>query len=129
MKEIEVNANIPICIENFDALSKKYKPVILSNIKKVHKMYEQNASVEFDDLFQEGLIALYDSIQNFDPERGVYFGVYLKVAISNKLKCYCRNFLPHFYTKDHENSTSEKTKFKRMKVAVGSIDDAKNYMI
>jgi hypothetical protein len=32
MKEIEVNANIPICIENFDALSKKYKPVLYISI-------------------------------------------------------------------------------------------------
>jgi len=29
MKQYEVSADIPICIENFDALSKKYKPVIL----------------------------------------------------------------------------------------------------
>lgn len=130
MKEQEVNeVDIPIHIDNYEALSKKYRPVILANIKRIHKMHESNPQVEYDDLYQEGLIALYDSIKNFNPERGVYFGVYLKVAIANKLKCYCRNFLPHYYSKDIEKSTPEKPKFKRMRVNVGTLDDVKSYLL
>jgi RNA polymerase sigma factor (sigma-70 family) len=130
MKEQEkINEEIAIHIDNFDSLAKKYRPVILANIKRVHKMYESHCRVEFDDLFQEGLMALYDSINNFNPDRGVYFGVYLKVAIANKLKCYCRNFLPHYYSKDIENSTPEKPKFKRERVSVSTLDDVKSYLL
>lgn len=121
--------DIPIAIENFDALSKKYRPVIMANIKRIHKMHEASPRVEYDDLYQEGLWALWQSIENFDSTRGVYFGVYLKVAIANRLKNYCRNYLPHFYSKDHEKSTAEKSKFKREKVSVGSIDDVKSYLL
>ena len=121
--------DISITLENFELLAKKYKPVILANIKRVHKMHESSFRVEFDDLMQEGLIALHDAIKNYNPTKGVYFGVYLKVAIGNRLKCFCRNTLPHYYSKDIEKSTPEKPKFKRERVQVGSIDDIKNYSI
>jgi RNA polymerase sigma factor (sigma-70 family) len=130
MKEQEkIHEEVDIIIDNFEVLAKKYRPLILANIKRVHKMYESNARVEFDDLFQEGLMALYDSIKNFDKTRGVYFSLYLKVAIGNKLKSYCRNYLPHYYSKDVENSTPEKPKFKRERVNVGALDDIKSYLL
>jgi DNA-directed RNA polymerase specialized sigma subunit len=130
MKENEkVNEEIAIHLDNFDTLAKKYRPVILANIKRVHKLYESHARVEFDDLYQEGLIALHDSIKHFNPDRGVFFGLYLKIAIGNKLKCYCRNFLPHYYVKDTENSTPEKPKFKRERVNVSTLDDVKSHLI
>ncbi len=114
--------DIAIHLDNFDALAKKYRPVILANIKNIWKMYDNNPKVEYEDLYQEGLLALYDSIRLFKPDMGVYFGYYLKIAIGNKIKCYCRNYLPHYYTKDHENSTPAKPKFKRQRVDVGSIE-------
>lgn len=130
MNENELHlTDIAIHLDNFELLAKKYRPVILANIKRIHKMHESSPRVEYEDLYQEGLIALHDSIKNFNPERGVYFGVYLKVAIANKLKCYCRNFLPHYYSKDLEKSTPEKPKFKRERVQVGTIDDLKSYLL
>lgn len=122
--------DIPITLENFEALSKKYNPVILANIKRIHKMHQSNPQVEFDDLRQEGLIALYESIKNFKPEKGVYFGVYLKVAISNRLKCFCRNFLPHRYMKDKDETERKgKPTFKRIPIHVGTLDDVKSYLL
>jgi RNA polymerase sigma factor (sigma-70 family) len=121
--------DIPIHMDNFEALAKKYKPVILSQIKKIHKQHENSPSVEYDDLYQEGLYALWNCIDNFNPERGVYFGVYLKVAIGNRLSCYCRTFLPGYYAKDTDKSTDEKTMFKRVKVQVGTLDDVKSYLL
>ena len=115
---------IEIKLENYDALAKKYRPVILSNIKRIHKQHLQQPAVEYDDLYQEGLLALFESIKNFKPEKGVYFGVYLKVAISNRLKCFCRNFLPHRYVKDKEMTEIKgKPTFKRIAINVTTIDD------
>lgn len=131
MKEIEkTEVDIPIAVENFEALAKKYKPVILANIKRIHKLNSSNPQVEYDDLYQEGLIALYESIKNFKSDKGVYFGVYLKVAISNRLKCFCRNFLPHKYVKDKEmTEVAGKPKFKRIQIQVSTLDDVKSYLL
>lgn len=127
---LQVKSEIEICVENFELLALKYRPVILSNIRKIHKMYLNYPQIEFDDLYQEGLIALYQSIENFDNTRGIFFGVYLKVAIANKLKCFCRNFLPHRYVKDEAKSIEKgKTEFKRLLINVGTLDDAKSYLL
>jgi len=124
------STELAITIENYDALAKKYRPVILSNIKRIHKMHLNQPQVEYDDLYQEGLIALYESIKNFKPERGVYFGVYLKVAISNRLKCFCRNFLPHRYMKDNEETERKgRPAFKRIPIHVGTLDDVRSYLL
>jgi RNA polymerase sigma factor (sigma-70 family) len=122
--------DIEIKLENYEALAKKYRPVILSNIKRIHKMHLNQPQVEYDDLYQEGLIALYESIKNFKPDKGVYFGVYLKVAISNRLKCFCRNFLPHRYMKDKEQTDLKgKPQFKRIPIQVSTLDDVKSYLL
>src|ERR1039457_4307223 len=131
MEEYKLDTtNIEIKLENYDLLVKKYRPVILSNIKRIHKLHLSQPQVEYDDLFQEGCIALYESIKNFKPERGVYFGVYLKVAISNRLKCFCRNFLPHRYVKDKEMTEAKgRPSFRRIAIHVSTIDDIKSYLL
>ena len=87
-------ADIAIHLDNFELLAKKYRPLIISIIRKVQKIYSNYSASEYEDLYQEGLIALYQSINNFDPTKGVFFGLYLKVALSNSLRYYFRNFLP-----------------------------------
>jgi len=106
-----------ITIDNFELLSKKYRPLMWRHIRVVWQMHGK--AVEISDLEQEALIALLNSIKNFDPERKVYFPVYLSKAILNKLLCYCRNYLPHYYKKDPEREG----KFKRIKVYVDTLDD------
>jgi len=121
--------DIPVILENFEIFSIRFKPLIYKNIKRIWKIHYSNPQVEFDDLQQEGLIALYESIKNFKPEKGVYFGVYLKVAISNRLKCFIRNYTPHRYTKDHEATVLKgKPTFKRIPINVTSIDDGQSYL-
>ena len=125
-----IKSDVAITLDNFELLALKYKPVILSNIRNIHKMYMNYPQVEFDDLYQEGLIALYQAIENFDNTRGIFFGVYLKVAIANKLKCFCRNYLPHFYQRDDEKTLkSGKPEFRRILINVGTLDDSKSYLL
>jgi DNA-directed RNA polymerase specialized sigma subunit len=106
--------------DNFDILAKKYRPLMWKYIRLVYQMHSR--VVEICDLEQEALIALFNSIKNFDPERKVYFQVYLAKAVLNKLLCYCRNTLPHYYKKDPENPG----KFLRQKVFVDTLDDPNN---
>ena len=105
-----------ITMDNFELLSKKYRPLMLRHIRVVWQMHGK--AVEFCDLEQEANIALMNAIKNFDENRKVYFPVYLSKAILNKLLCHCRNYLPHYYKKDPEREG----KFKRVKVHVDSID-------
>ena len=130
-KEYKLNVqDVAINLENYDVLLKKYTPVILASIKRIHKLHLNQPQVEFDDLRQEASLALFESIKNFKPERGVYFGVYLKVAISNRLKCFCRNFLPHRYVKDKEESERKgKPAFRRVAIHVTTIDDGTSYLM
>ena len=119
--------DIPICVENFELIARKYRPVLLSNISKIHKLYEKNYRLEYNDLLQEALLALYKCIKQFKKDKGVYFGVYLKAALANSLRCFCRNTLPHRFIKDDEKSTIEKPVFKCKQINVGSLEDLPNY--
>ncbi len=51
--------------------------------KKAHAI--STVSAETDDLFQEGLLGLFNAVSTFDNERGVKFSTYANVCISNKM--------------------------------------------
>ena len=113
-------ADPEIIMANYDILAKKYRPLMWKYIRLVYNMHSK--AVEVNDLEQEALIALFNSIKNFDATRKVYFQVYLAKAVLNKLLCYCRNTLPHYYKKDPE----KQGKFMRVKVYVETLDDPQN---
>lgn len=113
--------DLDISMDNFELLARKYAPAIGAAAHKVHRRYQGKVALE--DLKQEGLIALYDCIDKFDASRGVFFGLYLKVALKNRMECYACRLLPHFYKKrDGEPG------FDRIAVDVKSIEgDLFNY--
>jgi RNA polymerase sporulation-specific sigma factor len=51
------------------------------------------SDVEFDDIKQEALIALYHAVLTYKPNEEVTFGVYAKICIRNKIISYIRCFL------------------------------------
>lgn len=51
-------------------------------------MYLRGA--EYDDLYQEGMIALLKALREFDPERSDNFEAFASVCISNRLYDYFR---------------------------------------
>lgn len=121
---------IDIKMENFPELAKKYHNAINAGVRRVQKMYGKHSSLDENDLYQEGMIALFKSIEKFNPERGVFFGYYLKAAINNSLKTHCRNFLPHKYVKDIEKTELEgKQKFKRIAIDVDTLDNGNSYLL
>jgi len=119
-KIYEYIADPDIIMGNFDILSKKYRPLMWKYIRLIYNMHSK--AVEINDLEQEANIALMNCIKNFDKGRKVYFQVYLGKAVLNKLLCYCRNTLPHYYKKDPE----KEGKFVRVKVFVETLDNPQN---
>jgi DNA-directed RNA polymerase specialized sigma subunit len=104
-----------ISLANFDALAKKYRPLMSKLVISVRRSY--NNSVEFDDLYQEALTGLFRAIELYDPTKA-YFGVYLKKAVLMRLLSYTRTALPHYYRKDADHPG----KFKRVTVQISSLD-------
>ncbi|MBO4354436.1 MAG: sigma-70 family RNA polymerase sigma factor [Clostridia bacterium] len=72
---------------SFNNLYKSYLPLIESIAKKMILTYSLSPS-EYDDLVQEGAIALYTSADAYDESRNVTFGLYAKICIKNRLISY-----------------------------------------
>ena len=69
---------------------KKYTPLIR---KIAHKYYGfmKNSGVEFEDLFQEGMIALNDAIISYNEMGDTLFYTYLTICLERHFITYCRN--------------------------------------
>ncbi len=48
----------------------------------------------YEDLLQEGRIALWQAIMHFDPQRGVAFSIYAGVAIQRRIWRAARRVTP-----------------------------------
>lgn len=124
VREIEISQ------ANFNQIAKNYKPLIYTLVRQVFVAWGSPTLVDYEDLHQEALIAIWDSIRLWDPHRGCYFGVYLKAAIYNRLRCYLRDTLPHFYRKDPDKTRlTGKPQFKRIAVSVGSLPEVETERI
>lgn len=79
--------------ENDDAsrelLFKKYLPIV-SKISSKYLAFAKKLGIEFDDLLQEGMIALNSAISNFDDSNGVLFYTYASVCIERHIITYCK---------------------------------------
>lgn len=53
-----------------------YRPLIISSIRRFCSIKD-----EFDDLYNDGVVYLIESLSNFDPGRGFTFGAYLKAGL------------------------------------------------
>lgn len=73
-----------------DLLFKKYSPVINKFASK-YLEFAKKHGVEFEDLVQEGYIALEQSIASYDDQCGVLFYSYVSLCIERHMITYCRN--------------------------------------
>ena len=77
---------------SFNAIYALYTPLIESLTQKYGKQFSVS-DVEFDDIKQEALIALYHAVLTYKPNEEVTFGMYAKICIRNKIISYIRCFL------------------------------------
>lgn len=66
---------------------KKYEPLINSIASKLYKKCKNNG-IEYNDLVQEGFIALDYSLKHFVEEKNTVFFTYVKTCIERKLLSY-----------------------------------------
>lgn len=73
-----------------DLLFKKYTPLI-NKIASRFVSFAKKHGVEFEDLTQEGYIALNQAICNYDEDSNALFYSYANLCINRHLITYCRN--------------------------------------
>ena len=73
---------------SFEKLTENYQPLIKKEIKKLN-MYNH-----YDELYQIGLIALWEAKTRFDPSKG-FFASYAQKYVSGKLHTYLRKELKY----------------------------------
>ena len=115
-----VHSELDILLENvksgkpfsFNAIYSLYTPLIESLTQKYGKQFSVS-DVEFDDIKQEALIALYHAALNYTPNEEVTFGMYAKICIRNKIisyiRCFLENDVPLFL--DERENEPEKPDF------------------
>ena len=71
-------------------LLNKYLPII----RKISSEYYQKYAYfgyEYDDFYQEALLAFYQALANYNEEKNVLFYTFFNVCIRKKLSSFCRN--------------------------------------
>ena len=76
----------------------KYIPIV----KKLASKYSMSAKwarVDFDDLVQEGLIALNDAIDKYDENSGALFYTFACICVERRILTFCRKMSSnkHYY--------------------------------
>ena len=72
-----------------DKLIKKYDYIINFNVKK-YMNFAKNLGLESDDLYQEGLLALINSLNNYNKEKDAQFKTYASSVIEHQIKDYLK---------------------------------------
>lgn len=67
----------------------KYIPIV-RRIASDHLALAKMARIEYEDLVQEGLIALNEAINKYNERSGVLFYTFLCVCIERRILTYCR---------------------------------------
>lgn len=73
-----------------EMMIKKYEPIICSYAKKYIKFASQHG-VEFDDLIQEGRMAVVKAVYKYDSDKASIFYTYVSLCIERRLITYCRD--------------------------------------
>ncbi len=73
-----------------DLLYEKYLPIIKNIAKEFYKNYN-NYGYDYDDFFQEGLIAFQKAIINYNENKNALFYTFSVLCIRRSLLTFCRN--------------------------------------
>ena len=81
---------------DFDQTVKDFIPIL-----KKRASFFSGYGAEFDELFQEGLVALYHAYSNYDESKSVLFKTYAVHCINNRMISYIRKTIKP----SHENNS------------------------
>lgn len=86
MKSKHIN-NVDYDEREFEKIVKEHGGLIVSIIKNL-ELECGHFKISFDDLYQEGLIALYNAYKNYNKEEKAKFSTFAYMVISRSLKRY-----------------------------------------
>lgn len=75
--------------ESREIIFNKYIPIV-RRIASDHLALAKMARIEYEDLVQEGLIALNEAINKYNERSGVLFYTFLCVCVERRILTYCR---------------------------------------
>lgn len=79
------------CLDSIVVMLEKYNPLVWKNVFTIKNKYIPRG-VEMEDLYQEGRIALYDSLYSYKTFINVPFYSFTKLCIERKMGGYLRKF-------------------------------------
>lgn len=71
-----------------DQLIMAYLPIVKVNARKMSSMYKNKADME--DIVNQGILALIDCIDKYDPDRGAQFSTFASIRIRGSIIDYIR---------------------------------------
>lgn len=74
-----------------DILYNKYYNIIVNKVKKIY-YYMRCKGVEYDDVFQEGLLGFYESIMGFDQNNCAVFYTFANICIDRRLNDFIKKY-------------------------------------
>ena len=66
-------------------IAKKYKPVITYYANK-YSAYVEGKGIDFNDLYQEGLIGLIGAVDSFKEQKDIKFSTFAFLCIKRKVR-------------------------------------------
>lgn len=96
---------------SFEGILELYTPLVKSISLDAKRRFSISDS-EYDDLFQEAMIALYNAACSFDEAKGVSLGLYAKICIKNRLISYIRRRESKLFEDFLEDIDSDKSDVK-----------------
>lgn len=78
-KQIGVNDELEISVENREAIIREYAPMIKYVAGRIAMRLPPH--IEVDDLVSVGVLGLFDAIQKYDPSRGARFKTYAEFRV------------------------------------------------
>ena len=111
------------------ALQKKYDPVISYYANKYSKLVE-GKGIDYNDLYQEGLIGLINAVDGFKNRKDIKFSTFAFLCIKRSIITAVRNanrmkhkVLNESYSLDYESKLSEQSFDNVVASTTGSLED------
>jgi DNA-directed RNA polymerase specialized sigma subunit len=111
--------NIEIIESNFEQIAIQCESMIRGIIAVTLKKYQNHYGLEFDDLRQVALMALWRAVKIYKDDKGMKFTTFATTLINQRFVNYTRDYLPCYHKTS--NKLNSKGKKKSVRVIVNVI--------
>lgn len=115
--------------ETKEIICKKYKPVISFYANK-YSIYVEGKGIDYNDLYQEGLIGLLNAINNFKEQKDIKFSTFAFLCIKRKILTAVKNanrkkhsILNESYSLDYKQDDDIRSFDNTLSTTYGGLED------